>query len=62
MKPHSQELQDRIIKIMTWTVRAEEATTRKQALKALRKVAKHSMKLAQLQGRSYTEEVNQTED
>ena len=43
------------LKIIKWTCRAEDALTRKQALKALRKVAKHSLKLAKLQGRLYTE-------
>ena len=42
-------------KIAKWTARAEDALTRKQALKALRKIAKHSLKLAKLQGRLYTE-------
>jgi hypothetical protein len=43
-------------KIMLWTVRAEEATCREDALKALRKVAKHSRKLAILQATPYNSE------
>ena len=43
------------LKIIKWTCRAEDALTRKQAQKALRKIAKHSIRLAQLQGRLYTE-------
>ena len=45
------------LKIIKWTCRAEDALTRKQALKALRKVAKHSLKLAKLQGRLYTQDI-----
>ena len=47
------------LKIMKWTARAEGALTRKQALKALRKVAKHSFKLAKLQGRCDTEGIQE---
>jgi len=54
-KSISRELHDRTLKLMKWTCRAEDALTRRQALKALRKVAKHSRKLAQLQGQAYTE-------
>ena len=49
------------LKIIKWTCRAEDALTRKQAQKALRKIAKHSLRLARLQGRLYTEN-NQEED
>ena len=45
-------------KILKWTVRAEEAATRKEALKALRKIAKFSLRLAALQGRAYTEYID----
>ena len=55
------KLYDRMQKIMRWTVAAEDALTREEAQKALRKVAKHSMKLAELQGRAYTE-ITQEED
>ena len=55
---HAKKLYDRMIKVMKWTVRAEDALTREEAQKALRKVAKHSMKLARLQGMVYSEEVN----
>ena len=51
----SRKLHDRTLKLMKWTCRAEDALTRRQALKALRKIAKHSRKLAQLQGRAYIE-------
>jgi hypothetical protein len=54
-KSLSQKLYDRTLKLMKWTCRAEDALTRRQALKALRKVAKHSRKLAQLQGQAYIE-------
>jgi len=54
-KSLAQKLHDRTLKLMRWTCRAEDALTRRQALKALRKVAKHSRKLAQLQGQAYTE-------
>lgn len=50
-KSLAKKLHDRTLKLMKWTCRAEDALTRKQALKALRKVAKHSIKLAKLQGR-----------
>jgi hypothetical protein len=49
----SQRLYERANKILKWTIRAEEALTRKEARKALRKVAKHSLKLAKCQGRAY---------
>ena len=55
------KLYSRMQKIMRWTVAAEDALTREDAQKALRKVAKHSMKLAELQGRAYTE-ITQEED
>lgn len=55
------KLYSRMQKIMRWTVAAEDALTREEAQKALRKVAKHSMKLAELQGRAYTE-ITQEED
>lgn len=58
-KPIAQKLYERNIKVIEWTCRAEEATTRKQAQKALRKVAKHSLKLAKLQARLYTEGVQE---
>ena len=35
-----------MMKIALWTMRAEDATTRDEALKALRKIAKHQRKLA----------------
>ena len=47
-KPLSQKLNDRILKVMTWTCRAEDAETREEAQRCLRKVAKHSLKLARL--------------
>jgi len=44
---------DRVMKLMIWTCRAEDATTREEAMKCLRKIAKHSKKLAKLQSRGY---------
>ena len=46
-----------MMKIALWTMRAEDATTRDEALKALRKIAKHQRKLAKLQARAYHEGV-----
>lgn len=40
-------------KITKWTVECQLALTRRQAIRALRKVAKHSEKLAELEGRLY---------
>jgi len=54
-KSLAQKLHDRTLKLMRWTCRAEDAMTRREALKALRKVAKHSRKLAKLQGQAYIE-------
>ena len=54
-KSLSRKLHDRTLKLMKWTCRAEDAMSRKEALRCLKKVAKHSRKLAQLQGRVYTE-------
>ena len=48
-KPLSQKLNDRILKVMAWTCRAEDADSREEARKCLRKIAKHSLKLAKLQ-------------
>jgi len=47
----SSKIHDRVMKLMIWTCRAEDATTREEAMKALRKVAKHSKKLAKLESR-----------
>ena len=58
-KSIAQQLHERTLKLMKWTCRAEEALTRKQALKALRKVAKHTQKLAMLQGRCNTEDIQE---
>lgn len=52
-KSRAFKLHARMQKIMLWTVRAEEAVCREDALKALRKVAKHSRKLAILQSTPY---------
>ena len=56
-KPIAAKLYDRMQKIMRWTVAAEDALTREDAQKALRKVAKHSTKLAKLQEKPYIEDV-----
>jgi hypothetical protein len=58
-KPIAQRLHERSIKVIEWTCRAESARTRKQAQKALRKIAKHSLKLAKLQARLYNKEVQE---
>jgi len=60
MKNISKKLFERSQKLLKWTCRAEDALTRKQARKALRKIAKHSLKLAELRGQAYTE-TNQEE-
>jgi len=49
----SSKIHDRVMKLMIWTCRAEDATTREEAMKCLRKIAKHSKKLAKLQSRGY---------
>ena len=46
-------------KILKWTLRADDALTRKDALKALKKIKKHSLKLARLQGTRYTEDIQE---
>ena len=58
-KSIAQKIHDRTLKLMKWTVKAEDALNRRQAQKALRKVAKHSTKLAKLQGRLYIEGVQE---
>ena len=55
-KSNSQRLYETNRKIIKWTVKCEDAMTRKQALKALRKIAKFSKRLARLQGLLYTQE------
>ena len=45
----SSKIHDRVMKLMIWTCRAEDATTREEAQRCLSKVAKHSRKLAKLQ-------------
>jgi len=55
-KSRAFKLHDRMQKIMLWTVRLEEARCREDTLKALRKIAKHSRKLAILQATPYTSE------
>ena len=54
-KTTAAKLYDRMQKIAKWTVLAEDALTREEAQKALRKVAKHQWKLAYLQAKAYTE-------
>lgn len=58
-KSRAFKLNERMHKITMWMARAEDATTREEAQKALRKVAKHSRKLAELQSLSYYTEVPQ---
>lgn len=57
-KSTSQKIQDRVLKIMHWQVKAEDARNRAEAQKALRKTAKHSLKLAKLQSEAYCEKVH----
>lgn len=59
-KPNSQRLYEANQKIAKWTIKCEDALTRKQALKALRKIAKFSNRLATLQGLLYTQESEQS--
>jgi len=54
----SQDLYEANMKILKWTVRCEEALTRKKAAKALRKIAKFSNRLARLQGQRYAQKNN----
>lgn len=49
----SSKIHNRVMKLMIWTCRAEDATTREEAQKCLRKVAKHSRKLAKLESKGY---------
>jgi len=49
----SSKIHDRVMKLMIWTCRAEDATTREEAIKCLKKIARHSKKLAKLQSRGY---------
>ena len=59
-KPIAAKLYNRMQKIMRWTVAAEDAILDgTDARKALRKVAKHSKKLAKLQSRSYAEDTQE---
>lgn len=55
-KSTAQKLYTANQKISKWTVRLENALTRKEATKALRKIAKFSNRLAELQGRLYAYE------
>ena len=48
-KSRSKKIHDRVLKIMHWQCKAEDALSRDEALKALRKIAKHSIKLAKLE-------------
>ena len=58
---YSQQIHDRVLKIMKWTMRAEDAPNREQAQKALRKVAKHSLKLAKLEHMAYNERAKEVD-
>ncbi|WGL30592.1 hypothetical protein SCRES2_gp53 [Synechococcus phage S-CRES2] len=46
---YSRKLNERVLKLMIWTCRAEDAQNREEAQRCLGKVAKHSRKLAKLQ-------------
>ncbi len=54
----AQDLYEANMKIMKWTIRCEEAVTRKQAAKALRKIAKFSNRLTKLKSQRYAQENN----
>lgn len=54
-KTLSQKIYETNRKIIKWTCKAEDALTRAQAQKALRKIAKFSLRLATLQAMLYTE-------
>lgn len=49
----SSKIHDRVMKLMIWTCRAEDAQNREEAMKCLKKIAKHSKKLAKLQRKGY---------
>ena len=51
----AKKLYDLNQKILKWACKAEDASTCSQKLRALRKIAKFSLKLAKAQGRAYTE-------
>ena len=57
-KSTARKIHDRVLKIMHWQCKAEDACDRKEAQKALRKVAKHSLKLAKLESEAYYERVH----
>ena len=52
-KSRAYKIHSRVLKIMHWQCKAEDALTRKKAQKALRKIAKHSRKLAELESMPY---------
>ena len=54
----TQDLYKANMKILKWTVKCADASTSKQARKALRKIAKFSNRLARLQGLRYAQENN----
>lgn len=58
---HAQKLYEASQKIAKWQAKSEDASTTKQAAKALRKIAKFSHELAYLQGKRYVNE-NKYED
>lgn len=60
-KSRAFKLHEQMTKIALWTSCAEDATSREEAQKALRKVAKHSLKLAKLQREAYDSTVTKEE-
>ena len=59
MTTQPEALRQAMLKIIKWTVKAEDALSRKKARKALRKVAKWSTRLSLLQSGGYIEGVNE---
>jgi hypothetical protein len=57
----AKKLHDRNLKLIEWTCKAEEALTRQEALRALKKIRKHSLKLAKLQSKVYNKGVQKEE-
>lgn len=58
-REYARLLNEQNLKIVKWTYKAEQASTKEEVLRALRKIAKHSLKLAELQGRRHTETVQE---
>ena len=57
----SQDLNDCMVKIMTWSVRFEDAETQDEAQQALRKIKRWSERLAYLQQTGYATDIQSEE-